>query len=155
LPEEGFIDFKMINRWMVGKEIKSLTIIDSDLYLANSFFEKIIEGHIKAIGPNFLTYRNHYQIIGGMVYRGGPSMVYNGSEGATGYVISFNKAFLDNYKFNENFIHTGNDFFLTDAIMGRCMELFKNEFKKVPKTTFGYIECDIIHIWHVRDRLTP
>jgi hypothetical protein len=158
--KEGFQDYRMINEFLKGKEVKSLTLIDSDLILKEDFFIKFIEKHdnFKENVPYFLTYRQNYQLNEKIVSTC-CSKIYSfkncGTEGHTGYVLSFNKFFLDNYKFNEKFIYGGYDYFLVCSILGKCMEQFQNEYKKVPKTKYDYVKTDVIHNFHGISTPTP
>ena len=160
LLEEGFIDYKMLNIWLVGKDIRTLTLIDSDLILSKDFFDLITEGHRFGI-PSFLTYKSGYELIDNKIHFASNSMVYNHrrgiKEGHTGYVLSFNDEFLKAYQFDDSFIHGGYDYFLTNAILGKCMSQFVTNFKRVPKTYHNYIETSVIHQFHgpASHRKTP
>ena len=79
---------------------------------------------------------------------GPSSKIYTKGEGHTGFVLSFNKQFLEKYTFNESFMYGGYDYFLTCAIMGECMSQFIDEYKKVPKILYDYIDSDVIHNYH-------
>lgn len=168
LSEGTFIDYKMINRWLKvmskGKrKIRSLTLLDTDLLLDPNIFKSIIEKHeaYKDKNPYFLSYKKGYELVDGRLYEGPNSMIYNrirGIEGGhTGFMLSFNNHFLDAYNFSEKFIYGGYDFFLTCAILGKCMNQFKDEFFKVPISDNHYIDTNIIHNYHGSklDRMTP
>lgn len=149
-----FIDYKMINKYLRGRSFRSFTLIDSDLILPDDFFEKFSEKWNKMPNiPCFLTIKNNYQLINGKIYFGSSSKVYSKKEGHTGYVLSFNKQFIDNYTFDESFIYGGYDFFLTLAIMGKYMEQFKDRI--VPKTFYDYVDLDVIHCFHGQSKRTP
>lgn len=150
--EIGFIDYKMINAFLrTQKDFKSLTIIDSDLILPNNFFESI-NHPINFL--SFLTYRSNFHLMNGILYKGSNSKIYNtinkfnNNQGHTGYILSFNKKFLENYQFPERFL-SGYDYFLTCALLGKCIEGFEDQYKRIPKNTIiNYIECDVIHNYH-------
>ncbi len=166
IKNNEFIDYLMINEFLKTlNDFESLTYIDSDLLLSSDFFSEIIKRHEafkakKPKKPYFLTYRKCFLIKRGLIDTCMNSMVYNrklGIEGgATGRIMSWNKAFIDNYHF-KNFKYGGADFFLTNAILGKCMSIFEDEYFKVPKTEYDYVDCDVVHQEHEEreNKVTP
>ena len=156
VKQEGFIDYIMINSFIKTiKNLKSLTLIDSDLILSSDFFKLIEKCHDKfnIDFPHFVTFRSSSELIDNKVRQGPSSKIYNimndiSPNGHTGFVLSFNKKFIDNYKFPETFIHGGFDYFLVNAVLGKCMKQFIVKFKAVPKCVYEYIESDVLHQYH-------
>ena len=83
-------------------------------------------------------------------------MKRNCFEGHTGYVLSFSRKFLLNYQLPTFFEYGGEDYFLVNAIIGRCLNYKKliTEYKKIRKIPLVYAVIDslVVHRYHPRNR---
>jgi hypothetical protein len=162
--EQGhFYDYKMINVYLRDRIYDSVTLIDSDLILPISFFDKIINKHIGIMKPQFLTYKYSLELKDDELTQGPNSMVYNFKQhgvpyGKTGYILSFNRPFMDNYgSFPESFYLGGFDYFITRALYKKILVGFEDEYNRVPKGVLvNIIDVVPIHNYHgpVQDRMT-
>jgi hypothetical protein len=163
IKDDGFIDYKLINKFIeeIGIDsINTLTVIDIDVEFKNTLFTSIINSHKNEV-PSFITYRSSFQFIDNKIFYYANSKIYNKKcsiqdNGHTGFLLSFNQKFLKNYRFPEYFVYGGFDYFITSAILKKCIKGLEEEFRKVPKNVYyNFVNEDLIHYYHNKERVTP
>lgn len=158
---EGFVIWKLVNEYLrANPDVKSLTLVDSDLILEPLFFVKVGELQDSNITePTVIHgFRDSYELIKGQLHKGPRSMVANGNgKGHTGFILSFNKAFLNSYKFPESFVLGGFDYYLITCLVNKKCIISQLEHLPLPCGKLIHLETDIIHCCHGKktDRLTP
>ena len=64
---DGFVDYKMINEFIKTHDVKTLTLIDSDLILEPLFFYKILNKHRSIDESCMITIKNSYELVNGSI----------------------------------------------------------------------------------------
>ena len=159
-PDTGFIDYKMINEFIKGKDINTLTLMDSDIIVEPTFFSKMIQKH-KESKAGLITIDTSHQFYNGEIFDKVESLIKNGRYGRTGYVLSFKKKVLE-IGLSDKFIHGGYDYLLTCSVINKQDQAFKKgnllkEFKKFQSLGGDYINSTVFHQCHsIRDnQITP
>jgi len=172
----GFIDYVLINAFIksVG-DIKTLTIIDSDLIVPDGFFGLISSNCNSYKTPVCVQgYKTCYELKDSEFISYCNSDGYNNSRGFSlrghsGYIWCYNKLALDIIgQFPESFTLGGFDYVLCLCLRGeidKLNALVKNSviekdslsfYHKIEDFNYDYINAEIVHNFHgyQKDRLT-
>lgn len=112
----GFIDYRLINQWLktIDKtNLKSITVLDSDLILQDNFRELVDEALDSGFDVIHGADQTQEMLDGQLVERSTAPAMTKFKTGFTGFIWSFSKRFLEliDYRFPDQFLLGGLDFF--------------------------------------------